>query len=111
MHESVGHIIWAMCYLVVLFGLSIYGLHRYSIVYLFLKHRKNKPKPLGEFKALPRITVQLPIFNEYYVVERLLKSVSALDYPRDLLQIQVLDDSTDDTRAIAQKIADELKPR
>lgn len=109
MHESVGQIIWAMCYLVVLIGLSIYGLHRYSIVYLFLKHRKNKPKPLGEFKTLPKITVQLPIYNEYYVVERLLKSVSALDYPRELLQIQVLDDSTDDTCALAQKTADELK--
>src|SRR5271170_7560717 len=109
MHESVGHIIWAMCYLVVLLGLSIYGLHRYSIVYLFLKHRKNKPKPLGEFKNLPKITVQLPIYNEYYVVERLLKSVSALEYPRELLQIQVLDDSTDDTHVLSRKTADELK--
>ncbi len=111
MHESVGQIIWAMCYLVVLFGLSIYGLHRYSIVYLFLKHRKNKPQPLGAFETLPKITVQLPIYNEYYVVERLLKSVSALEYPRELLQIQVLDDSTDDTCVIAQKIAEELKPQ
>jgi cellulose synthase/poly-beta-1,6-N-acetylglucosamine synthase-like glycosyltransferase len=109
MHGSVGHIIWAICYLAVLFGLSLYGLHRYTIVYLFLKHRKNKPRPLGEFTTLPRITVQLPIYNEYYVVERLLKSVSGLDYPRDLLQIQVLDDSTDDTREIIRELAEELK--
>ncbi len=44
--------------------------------------------------------MQLPIFNEVYVVERLLKSVSEIDYPRELLQIQVLDDSTDDTREL-----------
>src|ERR1700677_4461878 len=111
MQESVGQIIWAMCYLVVLLGLSIYGLHRYSIVYLFLKHRKNKPQPLGTFEKLPKITVQLPIFNEYYVVERLMRSVSALEYPRELLQIQLLDASTDDTHVIAQKIAEELKPQ
>ncbi|MGB8355764.1 MAG: cellulose synthase family protein [Chthoniobacteraceae bacterium] len=98
-----------MCYLVVLIGLSIYGIHRYEIVYLFLKHRNNKPKPLGEFPALPRITVQLPIYNEYYVVERLLKSVSELEYPRELLQIQVLDDSTDDTSLISQRMTEELK--
>jgi len=98
-----------MCYLIVLIGLSIYGLHRYEIVYLFLKHRNNKPKPLGEFPALPKITVQLPIYNEYYVVERLLKSVSELEYPRELLQIQVLDDSTDDTSLISQRITEELK--
>jgi len=98
-----------MCYLVVLVGLSIYGLHRYEIVYLFLKHRNNKPKPLGEFNPLPRITVQLPIFNEYYVVERLLKSVSELEYPRELLQIQVLDDSTDDTVALSGRLVEDLK--
>jgi len=98
-----------MCYLVVLVGLSIYGLHRYEIVYLFLKHRNNVPKPLGEFPILPKITVQLPIYNEYYVVERLLKSVSELEYPRELLQIQLLDDSTDDTTLLSQKLTDELK--
>ncbi len=55
--------------------------------------------------------MQLPIFNEVYVVERLLKSVSELDYPRELLQIQVLDDSTDDTRALTARCVDELKGR
>jgi cellulose synthase/poly-beta-1,6-N-acetylglucosamine synthase-like glycosyltransferase len=109
MQGSAGNIIWTFCYLIVLFGLSIYGLHRYSIVYLFLKHRKNAPKPLREFEDLPRVTVQLPIYNEYYVVERLLKSVSELDYPRELLQIQVLDDSDDDTRLLAEEKVAELR--
>ena len=72
------------------------------IVYLFFKHRKNVPKPARQFETLPRVTVQLPIFNELYVVERLLDGVSKLDYPRELLQIQVLDDSTDETREIAE---------
>ena len=93
-------VIWTCCYLSVLIGLSGYGLHRYFIVYLFLKNRKRAPRPLAQFAQLPVVTVQLPIFNEIYVVERLLKSVSELDYPRERLQIQVLDDSTDETRAL-----------
>src|SRR6201995_5295152 len=109
MDGSAGHIIWTICYLVVLLGLALYGVHRYCIVYLYLKYRKNVPQPVSEFKELPRVTVQLPIFNELYVVERLLKSVSELDYPRDLLQIQVLDDSTDETRDISAAKVEELK--
>ena len=106
---SLGNTIWTICYFVVLFGLSLYGLHRYVIVYLFLKNRNRPPQPLSTFEKLPRITVQLPIFNELYVVERLLKSVAALEYPRELLQVQVLDDSTDETTEIAAKQVAELK--
>jgi len=109
MQGSVGHLIWSVCYLVVLFGLSLYGLHRYVIVYLFLKNRDNIPTPQSTFKELPRITVQLPIFNEYYVVERLLESVSKLDYPKELLQIQLLDDSTDDTALLSAEKTAELR--
>ncbi len=108
---SPAHIIWTICYLVVLVGLSVYGLHRYCIVYLFLKHKNNVPRPAGTFAKLPRVTVQLPIFNELYVVERLLKSVAALDYPRELLQIQVLDDSTDETREISAGLVSEMEAR
>ena len=111
MHGSLGNTIWTICYFIVLFGLSLYGVHRYVIVYLFFKNRKKLPLPVGQFDQLPRITVQLPIFNELYVVERLLQSVAALEYPRDLLQIQVLDDSTDETTAIASARVEELKAR
>jgi len=104
-----GNTIWAICYFIVLIGLSAYGLHRYGIVYLFLKHRNNLPKPKGHFHKLPRVTVQLPIYNEYYVVERLIKAVSELDYPRELLQIQVLDDSTDETCALSEAKVEELR--
>ncbi len=109
MQGSLGTTIWTFCYFIVLFGLSLYGLHRYAIVYLFLKNRRKAPQPLAQFEALPRITVQLPIFNELYVVERLLSSVAALEYPRDLLQVQVLDDSTDETTSIAAARVAELR--
>src|SRR5205809_4972236 len=111
MQGSLGYVIWTACYLAVLLGLSAYGVHRYFIIYLFLKNRKRAVVPAGRFRQLPRVTVQLPIFNEIYVVKRLLRSVSELDYPRELLQIQVLDDSTDDTREVTASCAEELRQR
>src|ERR1044071_2214621 len=100
MQGSLGYVIWTACYLAVLIGLSAYGIHRYFIIYLFLKNRKRATVPSGHFRELPKVTVQLPIFNEIYVVERLLRSVSELDYTRDRLQLQVLEDSTEDTREL-----------
>src|SRR6202022_965355 len=111
MQGSLGYVIWTACYLAVLLGLSAYGIHRYFIIYLFPKNRKRASVPAGQFRQLPKGTVQLPIFNEVYVVERLLRSVSELDYPRNLLQIQVLDDSTDDTRDVTALCAEELRQR
>src|SRR5205809_2249434 len=109
MQGSLAHIIWSICYLSVLIGLSAYGIHRYFIIYLYLKNRKRMPVPAGHFEKLPKVTVQLPIFNEVYVAERLLRSVSELDYPRELLEIQVLDDPTDETRQISASCAEELR--
>jgi len=111
MEGSLVDVVWTFCYLSVLIGLSGYGLHRYFIVYLFLKNRRRVPQPLSHFEQLPVITVQLPLFNEIYVVERLLKSVSELDYPRERLQIQVLDDSTDETRCLTASCAQKLAER
>ena len=59
-------------YFTILIILSIYGIHRYHLTYLFLKNRGHKSRPAGRFDELPRVTIQLPIFNERYVVERLL---------------------------------------
>lgn len=83
--------------------LSVYGIYRYRLVYLFLRYKPFAPAPKSRFSedTLPRVTVQLPLFNEMYVAERLIESVIKLDYPRELLEIQVLDDSTDDTVSIA----------
>ncbi|MEY2527487.1 MAG: hypothetical protein QOE73_2258 [Verrucomicrobiota bacterium] len=111
MQGSLGYIIWTICYLSVLICLSAYGIHRYVIIYLFLKNRTREPVPVRRLDRLPIVTVQLPIFNEIYVVERLLRSVSELDYPRELLQIQVLDDSTDETRQLTSTCAAELRGR
>jgi cellulose synthase/poly-beta-1,6-N-acetylglucosamine synthase-like glycosyltransferase len=111
MQGSVASIIWTICYMSVLIGLSAYGIHRYVIIYLFLKHRKRGAVPAGRFEQLPKVTMQLPIFNEVYVVERLLRSVSEIDYPKDLLHIQVLDDSTDDTRQLTSSCVAELQGR
>ena len=80
--------IWLLCYLLVLVGLAGYGFHRLSIVYLYWKNRNNKPQPKSRFQELPVVTVQLPMFNEKFVVDRLLESVAALDYPQDKLEIQ-----------------------
>ena len=96
-------------YLVILFLLSIYGANRYYTIYLFKKHRHDDVKPLSEFKKLPKVTIQLPVFNEKYVVERLIDYVSRIRYPRELMEIQVLDDSTDDTQEIARKKCEEKK--
>jgi len=94
-------------YFTILIILSIYGLHRYHLTYLYLRHRKKAPQPQQHFEALPRVTVQLPIYNERYVVERLLEAATRLDYPRELLEIQVLDDSTDETRLVASRLVSE----
>src|SRR5438093_294417 len=95
---DVSTVLWTICYFAVVLGLSAYGIHRYFIIYLYFRNRHQPPKAPGRFGQLPRVTVQLPIFNELYVVERLLQAVSRLDYPKELLEIQVLDDSTDETR-------------
>src|SRR6476659_303499 len=89
-------------YFFVLIVLAIYGWHRYYLVYLYMRNRDKEPKPGPALDPLPAITVQLPLYNEMYVADRLIASVCAIDYPRDRLEIQVLDDSTDETRGIAE---------
>src|SRR4026209_1975314 len=89
-------------YFFVLSILAIYGWHRYLLVYLYMKNKGNAPARLPELTELPPVTVQLPIFNEMYVANRLIDTVCEMDYPRDLLEIQVLDDSTDETQEIAE---------
>jgi cellulose synthase/poly-beta-1,6-N-acetylglucosamine synthase-like glycosyltransferase len=94
-------------YFTVLSILACYGLHRYHLVYLYYKHRDNVARPAGRLETLPKVTVQLPVYNEMYVVERLIDHVCRLDYPRDLLEIQVLDDSTDETQRLARRKVNE----
>jgi cellulose synthase/poly-beta-1,6-N-acetylglucosamine synthase-like glycosyltransferase len=88
-------------YFAVLCVLSVYGMHRYYMSYLYYKYKGNLPMPSAGLAQLPRVTVQLPIFNEMYVCERLIDAVCAIEYPRELFEVQVLDDSTDETTGLA----------
>ena len=94
-------------YFFVLVILAVYGWHRYFMVFLYMKHKHEVPEPQAEYDyaALPVVTIQLPLYNEMYVVDRLVDSVCAIDYPREKLEIQILDDSTDETRSIAEAAA------
>ncbi|MEO6911262.1 MAG: cellulose synthase family protein, partial [Edaphobacter sp.] len=98
-------------YFIVMVILAFYGIHRYQLVWLYYRNKKNQPKwdePPARFAEgeLPFVTIQLPIFNEQFVVDRLLEAVCNLDYPRDRFEIQVLDDSTDETRTVARELVE-----
>jgi cellulose synthase/poly-beta-1,6-N-acetylglucosamine synthase-like glycosyltransferase len=100
---------WAMLipYFTILIVLSVYGIHRYDVIRTYFKHRKNAMgEPPRRFEHLPPVTIQLPIYNERYVVERLIDEVVKIEYPKGLLQIQVLDDSTDDTAPFAEALVE-----
>jgi cellulose synthase/poly-beta-1,6-N-acetylglucosamine synthase-like glycosyltransferase len=88
-------------YFFVMTVLAVYGIHRYALVFNYYKNRKHIAGPPPEISVWPRVTVQLPIYNEKYVIERLVEAIAAFDYPRELLDIQVLDDSTDETQEVA----------
>jgi cellulose synthase/poly-beta-1,6-N-acetylglucosamine synthase-like glycosyltransferase len=83
--------------------LAIYGWHRYYLVYLYMKFKDNEPQPGRALDPPPVVTIQLPLFNEMYVADRLIDAVCRIEYPRELLEIQVLDDSTDETTSIASQ--------
>ncbi|HLQ78734.1 MAG TPA: cellulose synthase family protein [Terriglobia bacterium] len=96
-------------YLAILTILAFYGIHRYHLVFLYLKNKHKTAVPPGTFDTLPKVTVQLPIYNEMYVVERLVEAACRIRYPKNLLEIQILDDSTDGTQEIAAECAARLK--
>ncbi|MCL2660851.1 MAG: glycosyltransferase, partial [Acidobacteriaceae bacterium] len=96
-------------YFVVMVVLAFYGIHRYQLVWLYYRHKKDAAKwdePPARFAAgeLPFVTIQLPIYNEQFVIDRLIDACCRLDYPRDRFEIQVLDDSTDETTQVAAEI-------
>ena len=93
-------------YVGLLVMIAIYGLHRYWLVYLFSKHYRHIHRPAHRYSELPRVTVQLPMFNEGAVAQRIIDAACRLDYPADKLQVQVLDDSTDESAHIAKERAD-----
>ena len=110
--HQLGWFDWSMLipYFAILIVLSVYGLHRYETIRTYFKHRgKATTEPPLRFEQLPPITIQLPLYNERYVVERLIEEVTRIEYPKELLQIQVLDDSTDDTHPFAEALVERYR--
>lgn len=103
--------LFLVVYFFILIMVFLYASHRYFMVYLYYKHRKDRPVPAKRLEKLPRVTIQLPLFNEMYVVRRLITAACKIDYPRNLLDIQVLDDSTDDTVDIARECVKEFRDK
>jgi len=104
--QIVGHL-----YTAVLIGLAVYAVHIVILVTLYLWHRRaqSPETPSIPMADLPTVTVQIPLRNERYVVQRILTAVAAFDWPRDRLEIQVLDDSDDDTTALARAEVKQLQ--
>src|SRR5688572_12800955 len=107
--------VFTLIYFAVLLLLCTYGVHRAHLVWLCRKHRArleaSLPLVAVSDDQLPHTTIQLPLYNEATVVERLLDAVARVDYPSDRLEIQVLDDSTDETQTLARRKVSELRAR
>jgi cellulose synthase/poly-beta-1,6-N-acetylglucosamine synthase-like glycosyltransferase len=104
-------ILWLAAYTTVTVGLTAYGVHRLWLVYLFWRHRHDRIAPEAAFESPPLVTVQLPVYNEQYVIERLLDAVAEIDYPADRLEVQILDDSTDATTDLIRDYLPKLEAR
>ena len=117
-------ILWLLfgCYSIAAFGLMLYGLNTYVLLFLFSRRVKEararqqkqeenflKKVEAGGDEAWPLVTTQLPLYNEYNVAERIIEAASRLDYPAGRHQIQVVDDSTDDTRELVDETVKALK--
>ncbi len=106
--EIFAHLIF-YAYFGTLVFFSVFGLYKVVLLAGYIAKRKAVPEPISQFAELPPVTVQLPIFNELYVVERLIRSACEIDYPNHLLEIQVLDDSTDETVSVARKLVADMQ--
>jgi cellulose synthase/poly-beta-1,6-N-acetylglucosamine synthase-like glycosyltransferase len=111
MHGEAGMLLWTVCYFFVVLVLSAYGIHRYLIIHLYFNNRHRQPAIPARFDNLPVVTVQLPVYNEIHVIERLLKAIGEIEYPIEKLEIQVLDDSTDETYQLSQREVAKLRAR
>src|SRR5579883_2635029 len=116
------HLALCVAYFAVLLALAMYGLHRSHLVLTVLRHRRSRPSAgepppaiaeqgIERRLDLPHVTIQLPLYNEATVAARLLDHVARLEWPRGRLEIQVLDDSTDETRALVRRKVDSLRER
>ncbi|KAA3662378.1 MAG: glycosyltransferase [Calditrichaeota bacterium] len=98
-----------LLYILALIGLGLFGIHKYVLILRHIKYSKNPMEIPNKPEAWPAVLVQLPVYNEKYVLKRLIKSVVRQDYPKEKLHIQVLDDSTDDTKLLARRLVRVLR--
>ncbi len=96
-------------YFVSLLVLFVFGCHGFVMLYYYRKYKNVKKVPLDNVKCDAMVTIQLPLYNEMYVVDRLLNSICEIDYPKDKMEIQVLDDSTDETVELVKKLVEEKR--
>src|SRR5690606_20756584 len=91
----------------------LYSFSQLNLLFKYLKARKQNTSPeildIQDPLKVPYVTIQLPLYNEMYVVERLLKNIAKIDYPREKLEIQILDDSTDESVIKTEKLVKELQ--
>ena len=104
-----SHMLLVGLYLGVLTILAVYGMYRYVQIVIYYRHLRNAPTCSGKFTDLPHVTVQLPMYNEMYVAQRVIEGACQIDWPREKLQIQVLDDSTDSSAEIARACVDRMR--
>ncbi len=98
-----------VAYFSILTILSVYGAHRLYMLLLYFRHKRDVPQPLGGPDYRPHVTVQLAVFNEMNVIERLMDYVVRMRWPKEKLEIQLLDDSTDETIKVAQAVCDKYR--
>src|SRR5437764_6632 len=108
------HFVLVALYLFTLSILAVYGMYRYVQILIYYRHLHKVPAPAGKFSegaggGLPYVTVQLPMYNEMYVAQRVIEGACQIDWPREKLQIQVLDDSTDQSADIAKACCDRMR--
>ncbi len=96
-------------YLLVLCGLLIYVFHTFVMIILYRKNSTFPQKIKKKLDFYPFVTIQLPVYNEQYVIERLISAVCKIQYPKEKMEIQILDDSTDETTEIARKIGEKYR--
>ena len=105
-------------FLIFLYSISLilvlfYSLSQLNLLWNYIQYKKKKENPveldLNDLDAVPLVTIQLPVFNEIYVIERLLECINLIEYPRTKLEIQVLDDSTDESVGLIENLVKKLR--
>ncbi len=96
-----------IAYFIALLILFTFGSHGFIMIYYYFKYRDTKNSSNLSLTEFPAVTIQLPIYNEIYVVKRIIQSTCEIEYPKEKLEIQILDDSTDETSQVVVELVEE----